>query len=158
MEYYSGYYKSPIGFLEIKATDEGIFSVIFTDEMTSEQSENTYIRQCIEQLDEYFRGLRSTFTVALSPNGTEFQRKVWQHVMSIPYGRTVTYSDIAIRLGNDHASRAVGMANAKNQIAILIPCHRVIGKNKDLTGYAWGTWRKEWLIQHEMRNNLDYCI
>ena len=115
------------------------------------EQENPHIRQAIQQLDEYFRGERNYFTVPLHLEGTPFQRSVWIQLQAIPYGRTVSYSDLAAAIGNSRAVRAVGTANGKNRIALLIPCHRVIGKNQELAGYAWGTWRKEWLLEHEQQ-------
>lgn len=144
------YYKSPIGFIEIVATDEGIASVNFADLAHGTQS-NTHpiLEQCINQLDEYFNLQRKDFNLKLSPQGTEFQKKVWQELRSIQYGQTATYIEIARRLGNVKALRAVGRANGSNPIAIIIPCHRIIGSNGKLIGYGGGLWRKKWLLQHE---------
>jgi methylated-DNA-[protein]-cysteine S-methyltransferase len=103
-----------------------------------------------EELDEYFRGERETFTVPVAPSGTEFQRAVWDQLTKIPYGRTVSYGDVAAALGKRPvASRAVGLANGRNPISIIIPCHRVIGADGSLTGYGGGLDRKEWLLRHE---------
>ncbi len=151
MDMYCGYYRSPIGMLEIKATEKGVLSVVFVEEEHGEPRENEHVRLCTAQLAEYFGGQRKAFTVSLDPSGTEFQHKVWREVRAIPYGSTDTYSGVASKLGNDRASRAVGAANGKNKVGIIVPCHRVIGKNHDLTGYAWGTWRKEWLLKHEQQ-------
>jgi methylated-DNA-[protein]-cysteine S-methyltransferase len=107
------------------------------------------------QLDEYFKGKRQSFDLRLSLKGTEFQRRVWNELMSIPYGKTVTYRDIAIKLGNPHAVRAVGNANGKNPVSIIVPCHRVIGSSGKLTGYAGGLERKAWLLKHEKENIKD---
>ena len=151
MDTYHAYYNSPIGRIEIRANEQGITSALFVEEPTLPEQENPHIRQAIQQLDEYFRGERKTFTVPLHLEGTPFQRSVWTQLQAIPYGRTVSYSDLAAAIGNSRAVRAVGTANGKNRIALLIPCHRVIGKNQELAGYAWGTWRKEWLLEHEQQ-------
>jgi methylated-DNA-[protein]-cysteine S-methyltransferase len=104
------------------------------------------------QLDEYFLGKRKNFDLPLSLHGTTFQLAVWKQLETIPYGKTKTYKDIAIGVGNEKAVRAVGLTNGRNPIAIVVPCHRVIGSNGKMVGYASGVWRKEWLLAHE-RNN-----
>ncbi|MGB8955414.1 MAG: methylated-DNA--[protein]-cysteine S-methyltransferase [Tumebacillaceae bacterium] len=150
MNTYRACYNSPIGRIEIQANEQGITSALFVEEEpTLPERENLHIREAVKQLDEYFSGDRRTFTVPLHLEGSPFQRGVWTQLQSIPYGRTVSYSDLAAAIGNSRAVRAVGTANGKNRIALLIPCHRVIGKNQELAGYAWGTWRKEWLLEHE---------
>ena len=100
-------------------------------------------------MDEYFRKQRKVFELPLKPEGTDFQKKVWQALTQVPYGKTSTYKEIAERTGDLKAVRAVGGANRKNPIAIIIPCHRIIGSDNHLTGYAGGLWRKEWLLRHE---------
>lgn len=111
------------------------------------------ILDVITQLDEYFSGKRKVFNLQLNPTGSEFMKEVWHHVSRIPYGETRTYGEIATLLGDKKLTRAIGLAVAKNPIPIIIPCHRVIGKNGDLTGYAGGLWRKQWLLQHEAINS-----
>jgi methylated-DNA-[protein]-cysteine S-methyltransferase len=144
------YYNSPIGRIEVQANEQGITSVLFAEEESAlPERENLHIREAVKQLGEYFSGERMTFTVPLHLEGTPFQRGVWTQLQSIPYGSTVSYSELAAAIGNSRAVRAVGTANGKNRIALLIPCHRVIGKQQELAGYAWGTWRKEWLLEHE---------
>jgi len=145
----SGIYKSPIGPIEIQANSGGITAVFLNNDPGLPQDENPHVAECIKQLHEYFTGMRKNFSVPIILDGTDFQRKVWAQLENIPYGKTVSYSDIAVSLNNSNAARVVGSAIAKNKIAIIIPCHRVIGKNKKLTGYAWGISRKEWLIKHE---------
>ncbi len=113
---------------------------------------NPVMKKVIQQLDEYFSGRRKVFELLLSPQGTEFQTKVWKNLSSIPYGKTITYKQLAELSGNPRASRAVGMANNKNPIAIIIPCHRVIGSNGNLTGYAGGLDLKRELIELEKSN------
>ena len=114
-----------------------------------EEGESPLSRRCREQLEEYFAGKRKTFDLPLDPAGTPFQRAVWQALRAIPYGQTCSYADIAARIGRPKACRAVGMANHRNPIAILIPCHRVIGKKGSLTGYAGGLEIKERLLELE---------
>lgn len=105
--------------------------------------------QCLQELDEYFKGKLKEFSVSLTQDGTEFQKKVWHELLNIPFGKTVSYLHIAKKLANAKSIRAVGGANGKNKIAIIIPCHRVIGNNYTLVGYAGGKWRKQWLLEHE---------
>lgn len=144
------YYRSDIGLIEITGTDEGIVAVGFAEIATQQRSSSpAFLQECVEQLDEYFQGERTTFSLKLIPKGTAFQQQVWQQLLKIPYGETATYQDIAVALGKPNASQAVGNANANNPIAIIIPCHRVIGNDGKLTGYAGGLWRKEWLLKHE---------
>lgn len=145
-------YNSIIGDIFISADENFLLSVQFVNHNFIENKENKIIRQTIKQLDEYFRGKRKKFELPLNPKGTEFQKKVWQQLMNIPYGKTSTYKDIATLIGNTNASRAVGNANNKNPIAIIIPCHRVIGSNNKLTGYAGGLDKKEKLLNLEKNN------
>lgn len=147
---YRTYYKSEIGILEITASDKGIKSLGFTDSMYEEISGgNEHIKKCISQLEEYFSGGRKKFTINLDFYGTDFQKKVWMELLDIPYGETRSYIDIAIQLGDENSVRAVGMANNRNPIALIVPCHRVIGADGKLVGYAGGLWRKDWLLKHE---------
>ncbi len=145
-------YNSIIGDIFISADENFLLSVQFVNHNFIENKENKIIRQTIKQLDEYFRGKRKKFELPLNPKGTEFQKKVWLQLMKIPYGKTATYKDIATLIGNPNASRAVGNANNKNPIAIIIPCHRVIGSNNKLTGYAGGLDKKEKLLNLEKNN------
>lgn len=146
-------YNSPIGIVEITATDQVITAVLFVarEQVAFEKTQSTpeVLNSCYEQLDEYFKGERQQFTVPYLYEGTVFQKQVWQALTTIPFGETASYKDIAQKIGNEKAVRAVGMTNSKNQISIIVPCHRVIGKNGKLTGYAGGLWRKEWLLKHE---------
>ena len=145
-------YNSIIGDIFISADENFLLSVQFVNHNFIENQENKIIRQTIKQFDEYFRGKRKKFELPLNPKGTEFQKKVWLQLMKIPYGKTATYKDIATLIGNSNASRAVGNANNKNPIAIIIPCHRVIGSNNKLTGYAGGLDKKEKLLNLEKNN------
>jgi methylated-DNA-[protein]-cysteine S-methyltransferase len=142
------YYSSPIGFVEIAATSEAISSVNFTSESTDNDS-SPLLSIALEQMDEYFEGSRKEFQLPLAPEGTDFQKRVWSELLNIPYGATCSYLDVARALGDANAIRAVGAANGRNPISIIIPCHRVIGADGSLTGYGGGLWRKEWLLRHE---------
>ena len=146
---YYGYYKSPIGILEIIASEDAIISAMFVEKIAESTGESEILKEAIKQFDEYFKGTRKDFNIKYEIQGTEFQKKVWQALLGIPYGVTATYKEMAIKIGNEKASRAVGKANSKNIISIIIPCHRVIGADKSLTGYAGGLDRKQWLLEHE---------
>lgn len=106
---------------------------------------------CVEQLIQYFQGALRQFDIPLNQPGTPFQQEVWSELMRIPFGKTISYLELARRTGDTKATRAVANANGKNNIAIIIPCHRVIGSNRELTGYAGGLWRKKWLLEHEAK-------
>jgi len=163
MNEWLAYYKSPIGRMELCGTGEQVSSVRFLDDEMDRTFEHEasalppahVINTCIQQLDEYFRGERKTFTLPLALSGTPFQQGVWQAITDIPFGKTITYKSLAASIGNDRAIRAAGTATGKNRLALLIPCHRVIGSNDSLHGYAWGLWRKEWLLAHEKKLALD---
>lgn len=149
---YKTYYNSEIGLIEIIGTENAIVSVGFVEEKPVNDSEiHPCLEECIGQIDEYFRGKRREFSLSLHLQGTDFQRKVWSQLMKIPFGETSSYKNIAASIGNEKAVRAVGNANARNKIAIIIPCHRVIGSDGKLIGYASGVWRKEWLLSHERK-------
>lgn len=144
------FYKSEIGILEISGSAEGIHELQFTNlESAPHSAVHGCLKDCFAQLDEYFSGVRTEFSVKLKPKGTDFQQQVWQALLKIPYGRTSSYLDIATAIGNKKAIRAVGAANGRNRIPIIIPCHRVIGSDGSLIGFGGGIWRKEWLLKHE---------
>jgi len=143
------YYASPVGDLLIESENGKICTVNFIKNSRREETYTSVIEQCIFELDEYFYKGRKFFDVELNPQGTEFQKKVWNELLTIPYGRTMSYEALALRLGNIKSIRAVGLANGQNPIAIIIPCHRVIGKNGTLVGYGGGVENKEWLLNHE---------
>ena len=107
--------------------------------------------QCVEQLIQYFNGERRIFELPINQTGTAFQMETWNLLMTIPYGKTISYLQLAIKTGDPKATRAVANANGKNNVAIIVPCHRVIGANKELVGYGGGLWRKKWLLEHEMK-------
>lgn len=143
-----GYFKSPMGYIYIEGEKGYITKIQFCDEYIEIKSPD-YINECKKQLFEYFNGERKVFDLKLNPKGTEFQKKIWNELIKIPYGETKSYSEIAKNIGNPKACRAVGNANNKNPICICIPCHRVIGKNGSLTGYADGIDKKEYLLNIE---------
>ena len=144
------YFQSPIGMLEICGTDKHICSILFIDHQQQETSvQSKILNNCVKQLQEYFRHQRKDFDLPLNPDGSSFQNQVWRILQTIPYGSTASYLDVAQKIGNPKAVRAVGGANGKNPITIIIPCHRVIGANGKLVGYGGGMWRKKWLLQHE---------
>ncbi len=147
--------KTPIGNIKIEENDGSIVRIQHTDEPHLESS-NILLCEAKNQLTEYFEGKRKVFDLPLNLAGTEFQQNVWNALKEIPYGETRSYKQIAERIGNPSACRAVGMANNKNPIMIVVPCHRVIGSNGSLTGYAFGTDMKNWLLQLEKSvNNCD---
>jgi methylated-DNA-[protein]-cysteine S-methyltransferase len=143
------YYSSPVGDLMIASEDNAITTVHFVKEPRMDELPTAATDQCIEELKEYFFKGRKFFTVELKLNGSEFQKKVWNELLSIPYGKTVSYESIAVKIGDIKSIRAVGLANGQNNIAIIVPCHRVIGKNGDLIGYGGGMDNKAWLLHHE---------
>jgi methylated-DNA-[protein]-cysteine S-methyltransferase len=143
------YHQTPVGELLIESEDDKITTINFLKTTKIEVHSTPVIEQCITELDEYFFEGRKFFTVELQFHGSDFQNRVWNELLAIPYGRTMSYLDIAIKLGDVNTIRAVGLANGQNPIAIIVPCHRVIGKNGDLVGYGGGLDKKEWLLQHE---------
>ena len=150
MKAFKAYYLSPIGPLEVSGAPEGIVSVTFVNRrFPDDRNLPACVKESIQQLDEYFKGVRKNFSLKLHPQGTPFQKLVWQRLKKIPYGKLVSYGDVARAVGKPKAYRAVGNANNKNPIAIIIPCHRVIGSDGSLVGYGSGLWRKEWLLKHE---------
>ena len=148
------YYDTKIGRIQIEENGESITKIDYVQkdiEDLIDGKETELIKEAIKQLDEYFEGKRSAFDLPLAPEGTEFQKKVWKALKEIPFGETKSYGEIAKIIGNEKASRAVGMANNKNPIMIVIPCHRVIGANGKLVGYAAGLEVKEILLDLEKR-------
>jgi len=146
---FEAYLKSPIGNLRILANEAYIIQISFVDEYFKMDLIPNLIKDCMKQLDEYFKGERKEFSVPTNPDGTEFQGRVWNQLCKIPYGKTISYLELARQLGNEKAIRAVGTANGQNPIPIIIPCHRVIGNDGSLTGYAGGLLKKQWLLEHE---------
>ena len=144
---------SPLGITKIVGDENGIsvISVLSEGEVTTSIPDE--LKQAVSELQDYFSGKRTNFTFKLNPNGTEFQLKVWQELINIPFGKTISYLDLAKKLGDKKVIRAVASANGKNPLWIVIPCHRVIGTDGSLTGYAGGLWRKKWLLEHENPTN-----
>jgi methylated-DNA-[protein]-cysteine S-methyltransferase len=140
MELFTTFYRSPIGMLRIRGTDHYIQEIHFIDnddEITGETAQLPDMAiQCTEQLIQYFQGMRRIFDFPVSQTGTDFQQKVWYELMNIPFGRTISYLELSRRLGDPKAIRAAASANGKNQLAIVVPCHRVVGSKNDLVGYA----------------------
>lgn len=151
------YYASPIGSLTISSDGNVITGILYPDaghsgeqySVSSGSELPEVVQQCIRQLDEYFAGKRRGFNVPVAQKGTSFQQSVWKGLNDISYGATWSYLNLARHIGNEKSIRAVGTANSKNQISIIVPCHRVIGANGNLTGYAGDLWRKKWLLEHE---------
>jgi methylated-DNA-[protein]-cysteine S-methyltransferase len=146
------YYQSPLGLVEIAGTDTAVTGLNFVEVRPRKtMDEPPVLRDALRQIDEYFLGRRTEFSVPLKTDGTPFQEDVWRALRAIGFGMTASYQDIARTIGRPDAVRAVGAANGANPISIIIPCHRVIGKDGRLTGYGGGLWRKEWLLAHEQR-------
>jgi methylated-DNA-[protein]-cysteine S-methyltransferase len=151
---FSAYYHSPLGPIRISGTETFISEVSFrpADEPISTSAEiPPLVINCMEQLIQYFAGQRRVFELPLAQQGTAFQQQVWNLLMGIPFGKTISYIQLAIQAGDPKSTRAVASANGRNNIAIIVPCHRVIGANGELTGYAGGLPRKRWLLEHERK-------
>ncbi|ADO77128.1 methylated-DNA/protein-cysteinemethyltransferase [Halanaerobium praevalens DSM 2228] len=157
---YYTYYPSPMGILKIEFNNQALLKVEFDDhlrEVKNNCQENFYqdpkilniYNLIFDQLNQYFLGTRTKFEIPISLAGSEFDLKVWNYLKEIPYGQTYSYQEVAAALSKPKAAQAVGQANSRNPIAIIIPCHRVIGANGALNGYAGGVWRKKWLLNHE---------
>lgn len=141
---------SPLGVTKIVGNENGIASISVLDS----EEEITHIipeelQDCVYQLNEYFEGTRKQFNLKLNPQGTDFQQDIWELLQAIPYGKTTSYLELSKKFGDAKAIRAVANANGKNPLWIVVPCHRVIGSNGSLTGYAGGLHRKQWLLEHE---------
>ena len=143
------YLNTPIGNLKVGGDSKGLSEISFTDEKDYPTTIPPSLESAIKQLKEYFDGRRTHFDLVLNPKGTDFQKSVWNVLSEIPYGKTKSYQEIANRLGDRKVIRAAARANGKNPIAVIIPCHRVIGSDGSLTGYAGGLHRKKWLLAHE---------
>ena len=148
------YIKTPLGTAEIIGDVNGISTISILDAETEISNEiPDFLELPVKELNEYFDFKRTAFSFKLQPQGTAFQQKVWQELINIPFGKTVSYMDLSKKLGDIKAIRAVASANGKNPLWIVIPCHRVIGTDGSLTGYAGGLWRKKWLLEHENPSN-----
>ena len=158
---YTTYYSSPIGLLEIRVDEEAVNAILFVNtwkgpkldesSLASNPEKNVTAEHCIKQLNEYFEGKRRAFDFPFRQDGTTFQLKVWNALLDIPYGKTISYLELSKRTGDVKAIRAVGTTNGKNQLCIVVPCHRVIGANGSLVGYGGDLWRKKWLLDHEAK-------
>jgi methylated-DNA-[protein]-cysteine S-methyltransferase len=145
------YIKTPIGIAAITGDENGVSVILVLDEGIISVEIPFFLQEAVQQLQEYFDSKRTDYTFKLSPKGTEFQQKVWRALGKIPFGKTRTYLEQSKILGDVKAIRAAAAANGKNPLWIVVPCHRIIGTNGSLTGYAGGLWRKKWLLEHENR-------
>lgn len=151
------FYHSPIGIIKIKISDSCVNELIYINDKSSISSERIklspndkkLLQKCIKQFDEYFSGKRKIFELPIKQVGTEFQQKVWNELFKIPFGKTISYLQLAQRLGDVKSIRAAASANGRNKLNIIVPCHRVIGSNGSLVGYGGGLPRKKWLLDHE---------
>ena len=146
-------FESPLGFVRITGNDAGVSIISCTDVSVPENQLNSVlaepVRLAVEQVQEYFAGTRQTFDFPMNPAGTAFQQIVWKALLDVPFGTTVSYLALTRRIGDEKAIRAVAAANGRNPLWIVVPCHRIIGSDGSLTGYAGGLWRKQWLLDHE---------
>ncbi len=155
-----GRVSSPIGTLLVLTTGDALSGLYVADHERAPQPPidsnegGPFVDMVCAQITEYFEGSRTEFDLPLYLEGTEFQRRVWQALLEVPFGRTASYLDIAVTLGKPTAVRAVGLANGSNPVSIVVPCHRVVGSNGSLTGYGWGTERKRWLLDFERTPRL----
>jgi len=157
-EIFTAHLESPIGWVEIQAVRQGILSLNFVEKVAPGRRPGVdasgrpeVLKAGLAQIGEYFRGARTSFSLPLALEGTDFQMSVWKALLRVPYGETASYRDLAAAVGNAKATRAVGGANHRNPVSIIVPCHRVIGSDGRLTGYGGGLWRKEWLLEHERK-------
>jgi len=141
--------KTSLGIAKITGDEHGISEISILDEGIISATIPVVLQESVSQLNDYFEGKRTDFTFKLNPSGTEFQQKVWKGLLEIPFGKTMSYLELSKKLGDVKAIRAVASANGKNPLWIVVPCHRVIGTDGSLTGYAGGLWRKKWLLEHE---------
>lgn len=162
---YTKYIQSPLGELEISATQDYLTSILFVDAQKKPSPRNVetdfvpeIINQYTQQISEYFAGTRQEFDLKIQHVGTDFQKLVWEKLETIPFGKTISYSELSRRIGNEKAIRAVGTTNGNNKFNIIVPCHRVIGSNGSLVGYGGDLWRKKWLIAHEAKVLGNYQV
>ncbi|MCL6525149.1 MAG: methylated-DNA--[protein]-cysteine S-methyltransferase [Thermoflavifilum sp.] len=146
---YHQYLSCALGWLEIRATDRACVRVLFVDAPQGAERPNAITRLAVQQLQEYMDRRRQIFELPIEMLGSPFQKKVWQALLQIPYGSTMSYLVLSQLLGDEKAIRAVAQANGSNPLPIIVPCHRVVGSDGSLTGYSGGIWRKKWLLQHE---------
>ncbi|AXT58745.1 methylated-DNA--[protein]-cysteine S-methyltransferase [Aquimarina sp. AD1] len=143
--------ETPLGIASITGDENGVSKISITADKEQVPSDKIpdELKDVVTQLQDYFEGNRTDFNIDLNPTGTDFQKRVWRELSNIPFGKTVSYLDIAKRLGDPKCIRAAATANGKNPLWVVVPCHRVIGSDGSLTGYAGGLWRKKWLLDHE---------
>jgi methylated-DNA-[protein]-cysteine S-methyltransferase len=141
--------KTPLGIAKIMGDENGIAEISVLDDGEVSDTIPAVLQEVVQQLQDYFLNKRSTFDFKINAQGTEFQQRVWQELLNIPFGKTMSYLDLSKKLGDVKAIRAVASANGRNPLWIVVPCHRVIGTDGSLTGYAGGLWRKKWLLEHE---------
>lgn len=143
--------QTPLGIIAVKGDHEGLtaVSVLDDDTIVPSRSIPDSLTGAVAQLHAYFDGTLQAFQLPLNPKGTDFQKRVWQELMNVPYGKTISYQELSLRMGDAKAIRAVAAANGQNPLLIVVPCHRIIGRDGSLTGYAGGLWRKKWLLEHE---------
>lgn len=141
--------KTPLGIAKISGDEMGVSSISVLDDGNVSDEIPSELQESVSQLNEYFEGKRTDFDFKINPKGTDFQQKVWQALLEIPFGKTMSYLELSKKIGDVKAIRAVASANGKNPLWIVVPCHRVIGTDGSLTGYAGGLWRKKWLLEHE---------
>lgn len=147
---YVSYMDTPVGLVKVVADDGSVLSVTYlAGKRSPDEDPNEVTRECMVQLHEYFMGSRKVFSVPIRAKGSEFQVRVWEELMKVPFGTLTTYIELARKLGDTKFTRAVGSANSRNRINILVHCHRVVGRDGHLTGYSGGLWRKQWLLKHE---------
>ncbi|MES2646116.1 MAG: methylated-DNA--[protein]-cysteine S-methyltransferase [Bacteroidota bacterium] len=147
---------TPLGWIQIVSEDNVLTRIHFMDEAPLEAgNSDSFLLECVQQLQQYFDGTAKDFPFLqiARQTGTDFQQRVWSELVKIPYGKTISYQQLAVRLGDEKCIRAAASANGQNNLAIAIPCHRVIGSDGTLTGYAGGLWRKKWLLDHEAKNS-----
>ena len=147
------FFDSPLGWVRVTGDETGVSAISCMDTPAAEPVGAEVlagpVQQAVEQLQEYFNGTRQSFDFLMNPAGTTFPQSVWQALLDVPFGTTVSYLALARRMGDEKAIRAVAAANGRNPLWIVVPCHRIIGSDGSLTGYAGGLWRKQWLLEHE---------
>lgn len=152
MELYHCTISTPIGLMEISGSKHAIHAIRFVLQKQVDSPQlPALLNKCRQELEEYFEGKRKAFSIHTEQSGTDFQKLIWRKLEDIPFGKTISYLDLARLAGDEKSTRAVGSANGRNRIPVIIPCHRVIGSDDSLTGYAGGLWRKQWLLDHEKK-------
>lgn len=143
-------FKTPLGYAVIEGDENGLSKVYVVDQKPEfPDIDPELLQEAKKQLKEYFLGQRQSFDLKINPTGTDFQKEIWKLLMEVPFGKTSSYLELSKEFGNIKAIRAVAAANGKNPLWIIVPCHRIIGSDGSLTGYAGGLWRKKWLLEHE---------